>query len=406
MEAGADDYLVKPFSARELLARVGAHLGMARLRREVEERVRMERQRLYDLFMQAPAIIAVLRGPTHIFELANPMYMRVVGIHRSIIGKPIREALPELEGQGFYELLDNVYHTGMPFLGNETLVLLDRQGTGALEKVYFNFVYQPSYDAGGKIDGVLVHAVDVTAQVVARQRIEELSRQKDEFIGIASHELKTPVTSIKAYTQLLERRFRGEGDERASVLLKKMDGQLDRLTTLIADLLDVTKMESGKLLFHPSPFDYNELVQEIIEEMQRTTTKHRIVRELTATVRLIADRDRIGQVLTNLLSNAIKYSPQAHIIKVRTELSETAIITSVQDSGIGIAKEKQAHLFERFFRVEGESQTTYPGLGLGLYIAAEFIKRHHGSIWVESEEGKGTTFSFSLPLVQSQKEGH
>ena len=406
MEAGADDYLIKPFSARELLARVGAHIGMARLRKEAEERVNVERQRLHDLFMQAPALIAVFRGPTHIFELANPIYMQIVGSQRSIIGKPIREALPELQGQGFFELLDMVYQTGKAFLGNETLVRLDRQGNGMLEDIYFNFVYQPSYNAAREIDGVLVHAVDVTAQVRARQRIEELSRQKDEFIGIASHELKTPVTSIKAYTQLLERRFRTAGDARASELLKKMDVQLDKLTTLIADLLDVTRMESGKLLFHPSPFDYNELIQEISEEMQRTTTKHRIVQQLSSSVTLVADRDRIGQVLTNLLSNAIKYSPSAGRICVKTIHQDGAIITSVQDEGIGIPTEKQQHIFERFFRVEGETQTTYPGLGLGLYISAEFIKRHQGSIWVESEEGKGTTFSFSLPLLSLQTEEH
>ncbi len=404
MEAGADDYLIKPFSARELLARVGAHLEMARVRKEAEERVQAERQRLHDLFMQAPAAIVVFRGPDHVFELANPVYMESIGSQRTIIGKPIREVLPELEAQGFYELLDTVYQTGKPYIGNETLILFDRKGNGALEEGYFNFVYQPSYNAKREIDGVLVHAVDVTEEVKARQRIEELLRQKDDFIGIASHELKTPVTSIKGYAQLLERRFRNAGDERAAELLKKMDAQLDKLTVLIKDLLDVTKIESGKQLFHPSTFDFNELIEEIVEETQRTTTKHRIVLELSSPITLYGDRDRIGQVLTNLLTNAIKYSPAADTIRVKTALTDEIVITSVQDYGIGISREKQQHLFERFFRVEGEMQATYPGLGLGLYIAAEFVKRHHGSIWVASEKGKGSTFSFSLPLEQAQEE--
>ncbi len=404
MEAGADDYLVKPFSPRELLARVGAHLEMARIRKEAEARVRAERQQLHDLFMQAPALIAVLRGPDHVFELANPLYMRAVGQYRDIIGKPIREALPELEGQGFYQLLDVVYQTGQPFIGNEILVNLDRKVDGTLEEVYFNFVYQPSYNATGEIDGILVHAVDVTDQVRARQRIEELSLQKDEFIGVASHELKTPVTSIKGYVQLLERRFRRAGDERSAELLQKMDAQLNKLTGLIEDLLDVTKIESGKLQFHYSSFDLNELIKEIAEEMQRTTTQHRIVLELAAPVTFTADRDRIGQILTNLLTNAIKYSPQADAILVRTVYKEGQVITSVQDYGIGIPREKQEHIFERFFRVEGEKQETYPGLGLGLYISAEFVKRHNGSIWVESEEGRGTTISFSLPVENTEAE--
>ncbi len=404
MEAGADDYLTKPFSAKELLARVGAHLEIARIRKEAEERVQAERQKLHDLFMQAPAVIAVLRGPDHVYELANPLYMQIVGPQRDILGKPIREALPELEGQGYYELLDNVYQTGKPFIGNEMMVSVDRTGDGRLEDIYFNFVYQPSYNARGEIDGILVHAVDVTEQVNARKRIEELSQQKDEFIGIASHELKTPVTSLKGYAQLLERRFRGAGDERAAMLFQRMDAQLDKLTALIRDLLDATKIESGKLLFTPSTFDFNELVSETVEEAQRTTNNHHIVMELSTPVTIVADRDRIGQVLTNLLTNAIKYSPSADIINVKTTVTGDAVITSVQDYGMGIPKEKQSHIFERFFRVEGDERSTYPGLGLGLYIAAEFVKRHHGSIWVESEEGKGSTFSFSLPLTPPEAE--
>lgn len=124
--------------------------------------------------------------------------------------------------------------------------------------------------------------------------------------------------------------------------------------------------------------------------------------EHASRVTLYADRDSIGQVLTNLLTNAIKYSPTTDTIRVNMVRREHDILTSVHDDGIGIAKEKQVHLFERFFRVDGERQATYPGLGLGLYIAAEFVKRHHGSIWVESEEGKGTTISFSLPQTQQE----
>ncbi|HZT99357.1 MAG TPA: ATP-binding protein [Ktedonobacteraceae bacterium] len=184
LRAGANDYLVKPFSARELLARVEAQLEIARLHQQLVDYAREAeeaRQHLHDLFMQAPAIICVLRGPLHVYELANPLYLQVVG-HRDIIGKPIREALPELEGQGFYELLDQVYTTGEPFIGNETLVLLDRDGDGRLEEVYFNFVYQPSRNAQGEVDGVLVHAVEVTEQVRARQQVEKLLRRQETIL--------------------------------------------------------------------------------------------------------------------------------------------------------------------------------------------------------------------------------
>ncbi len=255
----------------------------------------------------------------------------------------------------------------------------------------------PIYDTQGAIVQWFGTSTDISEQ-------KRLEQQKEEFIGVASHELKTPLTSIKAYTQLLERGFRRVGDERTTELLKKMDAQIDKLNGLIGDLLDVTRIESGQLLFHPSWFDYHKLVQEIVEETQRTTTRHTIILQLSSSVMLYADRNRIGQVLTNLLTNAIKYAPQAKTIIVKTVHTDETLITSVLDFGIGIPKEKGQHIFERFVRVEGERQITYPGLGLGLYISAEFVKRHHGSIWVESEEGKGSTFSFSLPLHPAQAE--
>lgn len=409
MEAGADDYLIKPFSARELLARVGAHLEMARIRKEAEQRVRIERQHLHDLFIQAPAAIVILQGADYQVEFANPATLSIWGRkEKDLLHKPLFEAMPELRGQGLDPLLEGVFRTGIPYVGSELKVALDRAGTGKLEDVYFTFVYTPLRDAANTIEGIMVFAYDVTEQVRARSRVEALSRQKDEFIGVASHELKTPVTSLKGYAQLLARRFRKAGDERAAELLEKMDLQLNKLTDLIGDLLDATRIESGQLLLHKTSFVFNELIREIAEETQRTTTKHRIVLELAKPVTLSADRERIGQVLTNLLTNAIKYSPQADTIIIRTTCSEQEIITSVQDFGIGIAREKQKHIFERFFRVEGETEATYPGLGLGLYISTEFVKRHRGSLQVESEEGKGTTVSFSLPLENveaSEEEG-
>jgi PAS domain S-box-containing protein len=249
----------------------------------------------------------------------------------------------------------------------------------------------PIRDARGNVVQWFGTNTDVTEQ-------KKLEQQKDEFIAIASHELKTPVTSLKVYTQLLERRFRRTGSEQESALLKKMDAQLDKLTDLIKDLLDVSRIEGGQLLFHYSSFDFNELIEEVIEETQRMAVRHTIAQELTSSVVLNGDRERIGQVLTNLLTNAIKYSPQADTIVVKTAHKDELIITTVQDFGIGIAREKQSRIFERFFRIEDATQATYPGLGLGLYISAEFVKRHGGAIWVESEEGKGATFSFSLPL--------
>lgn len=231
---------------------------------------------------------------------------------------------------------------------------------------------------------------------------KKLENQKDEFLGMASHELKTPVTSIKAYAQVLQLRFRKEQNIKASELLSKMDTQLDKLTNLISDLLDITKIEGGKLQFHKTFFDSNELIDEIIEEMQRTTTRHTIVSDLAQTKSVWGDRDRVGQVLTNFLSNAIKYSPHSSKIIVKTEVQARSITIAVQDFGVGIPDDAQQKVFERFFRVKGLKQETYPGLGLGLYISSEIVRRHAGTITVVSKKEKGSTFSFSIPLKKNK----
>jgi len=232
---------------------------------------------------------------------------------------------------------------------------------------------------------------------------QQLEQQKDEFVSIASHELKTPITSVKAYTQILGQRFRKAGDNKSVELVEKMDSQLDKLTSLIGDLLDITKIEAGRILFHESHFNFNELVEETIEELQRTTEKHRITKELQPGVTVYGDCDRLGQVLTNFMTNAIKYSPHADKIIVRTVVDKSNVTLCVQDFGVGLSQGDQARVFERFYRVGGPDQATYPGLGLGLYIAAEIIKRHKGRVWVESKKTKGSTFCFSLPMTKQKK---
>jgi signal transduction histidine kinase len=230
--------------------------------------------------------------------------------------------------------------------------------------------------------------------------LHEQSRQKDEFMGVATHELKTPVTSLKAFAQVLQQRFAKAGDEKSALHLAKMDTQLNKLTALIGDLLDATKIDAGKLQFHEEYFDFNELVEEIVEEMQRTTQRHTIKAKVTPSKTMYGDRTRIGQVMTNLISNAIKYSPHAKDILVNTAVDGKQIAFCVQDFGIGIKKEFHTKIFERFQRVS--EQDTYGGLGLGLFIASKIISRHGGQITVESEEGKGATFCIRLPLDKTR----
>ena len=244
---------------------------------------------------------------------------------------------------------------------------------------------------------ILLSIEDITARKKAEELLELALEHRDDFISIASHELKTPVTSIKAYAQILERRFQKAGDLQSAELVQKMDVQLGKLTGLISDLLDVTKIESGKLQFREESFDFKKLVEEIVDEI-RLTTVHRIVTTLARTGNVFGDRDRIGQVISNLLTNAIKYSPHTKSIVVKTTADAQKLTLSVQDFGIGLAHDVQAKIFERFYRIEGRGQETYPGLGLGLYIASEIVKRQHGTIGVKSTKGRGSTFFVTLPV--------
>jgi two-component system phosphate regulon sensor histidine kinase PhoR len=220
--------------------------------------------------------------------------------------------------------------------------------------------------------------------------------KKDEFISIASHELKTPVTSIKGYVQILRFNFQKEGNTMAAELLTKVDNQVNKLTTLIGDLLDVRKIENGQFQFHESLFDFNELVNELVEETGRAIMERTILCELDDTVMVKGDRNKIGQVISNFIDNAAKYSPGDTNVVVRTVNRTGSIKLLVEDNGIGIPKDQQGNIFQRFFRVVNGKENTYAGLGLGLYISAEIIKRHSGSIGLTSEKGKGSTFYFEL----------
>ncbi len=223
-------------------------------------------------------------------------------------------------------------------------------------------------------------------------------RRKDEFISMASHELKTPVTSLKAFTQIMMMTFEGQENEMASSMLGKMDKQINKLTGLIADLLDASKANSGQLNFQQEDFDFNELIKEVTDEIQRTTASHTIELNLTKTETIYGDRNRLAQVIMNLLSNAIKYSPNADRIIISTHTKENEIKFCVQDFGIGIPASQHSKLFTRFFRVTDEKTNTYPGLGLGLFISKEIINRHSGTLDFISTEGKGSTFCFTLPV--------
>ena len=247
----------------------------------------------------------------------------------------------------------------------------------------------------------------VTCMILAAMREErrEVEQRKDEFISMASHELRTPLTSLGGYIELLQRKFARQDNQEELRILSKMATQTKRLSGLIADLLDLSKIQTGGLAFAEEPVDVDALVAEVVESLQQSSARHQIYIEGSTQGEIIGDRERLGQVLTNLLTNAIKYSPNAEKIIVHLVHIQNELTVGVQDFGIGIPLAHREKVFERFYRVRNsQDRTFFPGLGMGLYIAHQIIERHGGKIWVESAEGQGSTFSFSLPKREKNEE--
>ncbi|MBE7170114.1 MAG: PAS domain S-box protein [Williamsia sp.] len=245
-----------------------------------------------------------------------------------------------------------------------------------------------------KENGNATRMIGVMYDITERKKLEQ---QKEDFISIASHELKTPVTSIKAYAEVLHEMFEESNDASSAALMEKMDTQVDRLIDLIRALLDTSKLSEGELSLNFEKFDLHNLIEERGQDLQRLSLSHNLVLPNAKETFVTADRERIGQVLTNLISNAIKYSPKGGDVIIGLKMITGAVQVSVKDNGMGIPKELHEKVFERFFRVKTEQMKNYPGMGLGLYITAYIVQKHGGKIWLESKEGEGTTFYFTLP---------
>jgi two-component system, chemotaxis family, CheB/CheR fusion protein len=256
----------------------------------------------------------------------------------------------------------------------------------------------------GRVHQVLGTVKDITEKKEAERTMlhlrntEALMHKKDEFMSIASHELKTPLTSIKAYLQLLDQSYDSLADENKRQFIARTCIYAEKLSKLVEDLLDISKIQAGKMAYNMTEFDAGEWLTESIETYQRISPKHRITRQGNIEHTMLkGDKQRLEQVLSNLLSNAIKYSPSAGEVIVKVSRTVTDLRIEVKDFGIGIPPDKQAFVFDRFYRVEG-SRAFIPGLGIGLYLSKEIITRHGGRIGVESREEQGSTFYFTLPL--------
>lgn len=494
--------------SRDITARRRAEQGQEQALAEAEA----QRARLADLIMRAPASIAYLEGPEHIFRIVNPPYRRYYTDDPT--GKPFRIARPELADTGTFALLDRVYATGEPHTGNDVPMRLDRDGSGTVEETYHDVVYQPTWDAEGKVEGILIHSVDVTEQVRARQRAEELlraaraaeerfrglfngtadavlvtdaegryvdanpamtalvgytlaelrgmrvgdlsadkdwarnhragvlregvwrgemellrkdgvavpvegaitalalpqglfsiatwrdiserrerERQQQEFLAAVAHDLRTPLTSLKGYAALMQRR--AAFDPRHMGIIAAQAGRLERL---VNDVLEASRLDAHRLELRPTEMELADLVRQCVTEAEEMA-QSRAIRMVTPdhSVRGQWDFDRIFQVVQNLLTNAIKYSPEGGEIVVAVEDRESHAHISVTDHGIGIPPDDLPRLFDRFYRATNARAAG--GLGLGLYISKGLIEAHGGTMTVETTLGAGSIFSFTLPYA-------
>ncbi|GAB4197882.1 MAG: hypothetical protein Fur006_47010 [Coleofasciculaceae cyanobacterium] len=361
------------------------------------------------VFMQAPAAIQVTRGPDHITETANSMYLNLTG-KRDLVGKPTREAFSELEGQGFFDLLDRVYTTGKPFIGKEMPAVFDRNEDGKLEESFWNFVYQPLKDGEGNVYGIMTHAVEVTDQVRARQEIEKkaeelahlmqslerTNQELDRFAYIVSHDLKAPLRAIATLAEWIEE---DQGDrlcEESRQHLNLLRGRVNRMAGLIDGILQYSR--AGRMQ-QVETVEVSALLDDVLELLAPPPHVTMIVQPEMPTLK--TEKVPLEQVFINLIGNALKYAnrPDARI-QVSVRDARQYYEFAIADNGPGIAPEYHEKIWGIFQRLEARDKVE--GTGIGLSIVQKIVESRGGRVWVESELGAGTTFRFTW-LKHSQK---
>jgi signal transduction histidine kinase/FixJ family two-component response regulator len=405
LDAGADDYLEKPFSARELLARVRSQLALSLARRAHAR----EREDFHTLFMQAPNVFLILRGPEYIVELANPAACRVLRrSYEEILERPLFEVVPELEGTEFRTTLDGVLRTGAPYQGREVSSAVRWRGESEAKIEYYNYVFSPLRSSEGRIEGVLIDAFAVTEEVVARQEMgrlraeaESASRMKDEFLAMLGHELRNPLAPMVMALQVM--RLRG-GASREQEILER---QVSHLTRLMDDLLDVSRITRGKIELRRQPLELSEAVAQAAETVAPLLAqrRHQLRVDVPAQGLLVlADPERLAQVLMNLLTNAAKYSEAGSLIDVHARRAGGRIELCVRDEGMGIAPEMLEKVFDVFVQQPQTLDRSAGGLGLGLAIVRSLIEMHEGTVIARSAgPGKGSEFIIDLPALDPQQ---
>ena len=404
--------LAASFDAEEA---TGAQTALLSRERSARAEADAQRARLHSIFMQAPTGITILRGRDYVVELANPVVCRLWGrSEEQVLGRPLFEVLPEVAGQGLEALLDGVRTTGVPYVGTELPVKVARLEGGGLEEVFFSFVYEPMWDAGGNVEAIIVIATDLTTQVRARQRAEALTaeveaarqtaesanRAKDEFLAMLGHELRNPLSPILTALELIRLRDDGSAIARERAIIER---QARHMARLVDDLLDVSRITRGKIELKKERIELCEIVAKAIETASPLLERayHQLATHVpTRGLAVDADPARLTQVFANLLTNAAKYTEGGGSITVSAERRGDEIVASVADTGRGIAPEMLPRIFGLFEQERQNVDRSEGGLGLGLTIVKSLVELHGGRIEAESEgRGCGSTFTVRLPAA-------
>jgi PAS domain S-box-containing protein len=419
LEEGAQDFITKPFTERDLRVRVRNLISLRQTQDALQETERIKRQsieavnlklqertqQLNEYFQKAPSFMAVLRGPQHTFELANASYENLVG-RRSIVGKALLEALPEVDGQGFIELLDGVLRTGEPFVGSAMPVFLRSAEDGQLEQHFVDFVYQPLVGADGRFDGVFVEGHDVTDRKRAEDALRTADRRKDDFLATLAHELRNPLAPIRHAAKISKTPHATEAQVKWSHDV--IDRQVEHMSRLLDDLLEVSRITRGKLELRKERLS---LIDNLVATMETVRPMieargHKITIDAPPVlIHIDADPVRFAQIFSNLLTNAAKYTNTGGILKVQVRLLARSVQVAVQDNGIGIAPELLASVFEMFSQAASVLDRSEGGLGIGLSLVRGLVVLHGGSIEARSAGlGNGSEFIVTLPLAPADSQ--
>ncbi|WP_339921176.1 ATP-binding protein [uncultured Flavobacterium sp.] len=373
------------------------------------------------ILLQSPFAIAILKGKDMVVSLANDTIKEMWGKGQNVEGQKFNDVLPELIDKEFPLLLDNVFTTGIPFYGNELLapLVLD----GELRDFYFNFVYQPYYEADETISGVTIIAYDVTTQVLSKNALieskinaeqktliaEEAVRSKQQFLSNMSHEIRTPMNAIIGFTNVI---LKTELNKSQKEYINAIKESGDALIILINDILDIAKVDAGMMNFEKTAFKLSKSISATLHLFEQKMLEKNIALshnyDPAIPKILIEDPMRLRQIILNLMSNAIKFTSEGKIsvnMRLLNEDSESCTIEFlVTDTGIGIAQDRLEHIFKNFEQATKAISNSYGGTGLGLAIVKQLVEMQGGTIIASSEEGKGSSFGFTMNFMKPSHE--